>query len=484
MIEFGPWRPDQYDYDSPYAGEADGVLPGANSYVPWPRLAAFSLALGGYCRGAFVARKEDGSYVVFALTATAAYRFVGPTDAWTNVTKTATTYALPDDEFWSMDQFGTNLYLAGAGDDLQYIDIEAGTSFANVSGSPPRSRGVKTVGDQLFLYGLTDEPGRLFWSGRNDPTFWTAGTRDCDFQDFPDGGFVNGLTALELGLVFQETAIRRFAPVNTRAIFQFARTEDARGLKAPSSLVVQGNKAFYLSEDGFFSTDGTGASVPIGADQIDTWFQSEVNYNRIYAVQGASDPVRQRIFWLFPTVNNNTALLDACLCYDVAKNRWTHADIEASFMLPVATPGYTLDTLDALGYTMDTMPFSLDARFLLGGAPYLAAFDSDYNLALFSGSNMAATVETGSFQAIPGRRATVREVRPKTDGSAISLQVGKADRPQDSISWSGAVTLRNNGSAAVRSTGLSHRIRATYAAGDSWTHLSGIDIVASAQGER
>lgn len=484
MIAFGPWRPDQYDFNAPYAGEAAGVLPGPNSYLPWPQLAAFSLALGDYCRGAFVARKTDGSYVVFAMTASKAYKFVGPTDAWTDITKAATTYNLPDDEFWGMEQFGSNLYICCANEPVQFIDIEAGTAFADLSGSPPRARFVKTVGDQLFLGGLTDNPNRIHWSGRNDPTFWTPGTRDCDFQDFPEGGFVNGMTSLELGLVFQETSIRKIAPVNTRAIFQFARTEASRGLKAPGSLVVQSNRAYYLSEDGFFSTDGTGASVPIGADAVDAWFQDEVNYNRIYAVQGASDPVRQRIFWLFPTVNNNTDLLDAILCYDIVKNQWTHAEVEASYLIGVATPGYTLDTLDALGYTLDTLPFSLDSRFLLGGAPFLAAFDSAFKMALFSGANMAATVETGSFQAIPGHRSTIRMVTPKTDGSAVSIQVGVAARPQDSISWGPLTSLRTNGTVATRSTGLAHRVRASYVAGDQWSFLQGVEVVPVIQGER
>lgn len=485
MRSFGAWHPDQYDYDSPDAGEASGVLPDTKGgYLPWPQLAAFSLAVDDYVRGAFVARKTDGSYVIYVGTRTKLYLFVGPTTAWTDVSKAATTHNLPDDEFWSFDQFGTYLYVTNANDGLMRADIEAGTAFADVSGSPPRARGVKTAGDQLFLYGLTDNPQRLIWSGRNDPTFWTPGTRDCDFQDFPDGGFVNGMTALELGLVLQETAIRKMSPVDTRAIYLFARAEDARGLKAPSSLVTQGNTAYYLSEDGFFSTDGTGASRPIGADQVDAWFQDEVNYDRIYAVQGAGDPVRQRVFWLFPTVNNNTNLLDHILCYDVAKNQWTHAEVSASFLIAAATPGYTLDTLDALGYTLDTLPFSLDARFLLGGAPYLAAFDGEFKLALFSGSNMAAVVETGSFQAIPGQRSMIRRVIPKTDGSAVQIQVGAAARPQDAIVWGPATALRNNGTATVRSSGLSHRIRASYAAGDDWTHLLGVDVVAEARGER
>lgn len=483
MKPFGPWLPDQYDYNSDAAGEALGVLPGPNSYVPWPSLAAFSLSLGEPCRGAFVARTIAGSYTIYAGTETKLYKFVGPGDAWTDVSKVGG-YTLPDDEYWSFDQFGTTLVAVNANTVPQYIDVEAGTIFANLSGNPPQARYVKTVGDQLFLLGLNDNPNRIHWSGRNDISFWTPGSRDCDFQDFPDGGFVNGMTSLELGLVFQETSIRRIARTDTRAIFQFARIEDARGLKAPSSLVAQGAQAFYLSEDGFFVTNGAGASAPIGADQIDAWFQSEVNLDRLYAVVGASDPVRQRVFWLFPSTNNSTEILDRCLCYDVTKKRWTHAEFDASFILPVATPGYTLDTLDALGYTLDTLPFSLDARFLLGGAPFLAAFDSAYKLALFSGENQAATVETGSFQAIPGRRATIREVSPLTDTASATIQVGHADRPQGTISWGSAASLRSNGSAATRSTGLSHRIRVNVPEGTSWTHLQGVNFIPVMQGER
>lgn len=484
MIPFGPWRPDQYDYNSQYAAEASGVLPGANSYAPWPQLSAYSLALSGYCRGAYLARKTDGSYVLYAGTAAGLYKFVGPASAWTDVTKSATTYNLANDEFWSFDQFGTNLYACHQNDPMQVLDIEAGSAATDATGSPPRARFVKTVGDQLFLGGLSDNPNRLQWSGRNDPTYWTPGSRDSDYQDFPDGGFVQGMTALELGLVLQETAIRRFAPVNTRAIFEFARIEDQRGLIAPSSLVVQGHRAFYLSENGFYATDGAGASVPIGVDVVDAWFQDDVNYDRVYSVVGAADPVRQRIFWIYPSVNNTSALLDRALCYDVGRNQWTHADIDTSFILGAATPGYTLDTIDALGYTLDTLPFSLDSRFLLGGAPYLAAFDSAYKLALFSGAPMAATLETASFQAIPGRRATIRGVRPFTDGDTVLIQVGKADRPQDAITWNDARSLRASGVTRTRATGLSHRIRATFAAGDSWTHIQGVDIEASPQGAR
>ena len=47
MKPFGPWRPDAANRDSDYAGEALNVLPGLNSYRPWPGLSVQSLALAG-----------------------------------------------------------------------------------------------------------------------------------------------------------------------------------------------------------------------------------------------------------------------------------------------------------------------------------------------------------------------------------------------------------------------------------------------------
>mgnify|MGYP003498212312 CR=1 FL=1 len=40
-------------------------------------------------------------------------------------------------------------------------------------------------------------PYRIQWSGTNAPTFWTFGQRNSDYQDFPDGGVITGITPLE-----------------------------------------------------------------------------------------------------------------------------------------------------------------------------------------------------------------------------------------------------------------------------------------------
>src|SRR5690349_19168321 len=111
MIPFGDWRPDQYDLDSSLAGDADGVRPGPpGSYRPWPLPVQFSIALPtGACRGAFIARKADGTYTVFAGTTSKLYQYASTT-SWTDVTRLAGgDYNVPDGERWWFAQFGSNV---------------------------------------------------------------------------------------------------------------------------------------------------------------------------------------------------------------------------------------------------------------------------------------------------------------------------------------------------------------------------------------
>ena len=140
--------------------------------------------------------------------------------------------------------------------------------------------------------------------------------------------------------------------------------------------------------------------------------------------------------------------------------------------------------LDALGYTLDTLPFSLDSRFLEGGSPYLAAFDSDHKLAFFSGTNIAARVETADFEHIPGRRSFVTGVVPATDATAVTVQVGKKERPQDSLTYGSAVAVNAQGLSPQRASARIHRYRVDIAAEESWSHLQGVEPQFHSDGDR
>lgn len=474
MPPFGSWRPDVYDTNTAYAGEAIGVLPRAGSWGPWPSLAALSEALDGPCRGAYLAKTNDGDSVLFAGTATALYKYIGASDPWQDVTRVSGgAYAVSDDERWSFDVFGSKLIATNGIDDVQVIDVLGGSNFTALPGSPPKARYVKTVGDYLFLLSLSTSRGAVAWSGTNDIGTWTRNVKRSDTQEFPDGGFVQGMSALDAGLIIQRDCVRRFGS-HPQATWQFARVADSQGTDSPNSIVSHKNVLYYYGIDGFVAAGGDGQTVEIGLEYVDEWFAGNSNQSRLSMIQGALDPTRPRIFWLFPTTGNSSHVLDHIISFDIALKEWSHAAVEASTIIPAASLGYTLDNLDDLGYTMETLPFSLDSRVWQGGAPYLAAFDSAHKLAFFSGSNMAATVQTGQLQLIPGKRAFVNGFRLDGDAEAATGRIATAESQQAAEVWTAASTINAQGFIPCRASSRLHRFEVSVPAGETWQHLRGV----------
>lgn len=481
MIPFGKFLPDLYALGKNVAGDANGVIPSADGYIPWPQPTVVASALATACAGAIGARTSAGSISTFAGTVTKLYKYADAS-TWTDVSRASPAYNVATDKLWSFAQYGTRLIAANINDVLQYIDVDSGTAFDAVGGSPPQAAIVRTVGDFVMLGGLSSNFNRIIWSGRNNSDFWTPGTQDCDLQDFPDGGTVTGILPFGFGrgLIFQQGAIRAFTATNDRSIFNFQRIEDNRGLVAPDSLVTLGGIAYYLSAQGFFATDGNGASRSIGDNAVNLWFQGQISPDRIIAVRGAVDPARPRVFWLFPSAGNTATTLDLCLCYDVPTDAWSYAAVSGTVLFSGATAGYTIDNIDAyltsLGYTLETVPFSFDSSFLLGGQPYLAIFDGNKKLAFFSGTPMAANVETADFQPVPSQRAFVRGCRPVVDTTDATVTLGAKEAAQGSVTFGSPASQNSSGMCSLRASGRWFRARMTIPAGSTWTHAEGVSF--------
>ena len=287
VLAYGPWAPDRYGLDGDVAGEALGVLPKARSYGPWPGLAATSPAVPAGARGAFAARKANGTFVVFCGTATKLYKFAGVSTSWADVTRSSGgNYSTPADGHWSFCQFDKYLIATNGVDAVQVIDIDSGTNFAALGGSPPVAKFCKTVGDHVVLAQLGTAQGpratsgaiQIMWSGLRQHDFWTAGEKSCDFATFWDAGFLQGVTSLIGGLVILRTGIQRFGR-DTYKTFDFAPVLDAQGTDAPYSIVQDEGAAYFYSPGGFV---GIGAGVEqIGNEFVDNWFFERANPNRI-----------------------------------------------------------------------------------------------------------------------------------------------------------------------------------------------------------
>lgn len=488
-LPFVAWRPDAWNNGSPYSGVASGVLPKANGYGPWPSLASTSESVGSAVRGAFVARLTNGNSVVYCGTEKKLYRFAGIATAWENVTRQDTgsddDYALPTGGFWSFAQFGNILIAVNGADEPQYIDVDVGTEFDDIAGAPI-ARYVKVVGDFVWLLDLASAVGpsgvapsgrvQLQWSGFRDYDHWDIGDKSSDFATFPTGGFVVGATSQLGGVVFLEREIWRFVRDSVK-IFDFAPVHEEQGVDAPYSIVGDEQSTYFHGTDGF-SSIGPSGLVAIGNEWIDNWFLETCNPERINVIQGALDPIKKRVFWLFPSTSNASTVMDRVLCYDVLNRErpWSEATIEASCIFQGATPGATLDDLQTLYGSVGAVPYPLGSRVWVGGAPFLSAFDSAYKMAFFNGPNLEARVQTAQFQPIPGRRFYCNGFRVLGDAETVTGKISTAERTQDAEAWKASGTLNAQGLIPQRGSGKYLRAEVTIPAGTEWDHLHGIEF--------
>lgn len=476
-IPIADWRPDISNLDTQYASEAKNVYPGVTSYKPVQSPAIISAALASEPKGAVLARETTGGFAVFAGTQTKLYKLNTTNFTWTDVTRlVGGNYNVPDEEYWEFAQFENKLIAVNANDNPQVINIDSGTNFAVLAGSPPRARHVGVFNEFLVLNSLIDFPKRTQWSGLGDIENWTPGIGSSDFQDHPDGGFVTDFSGAT-GLIFQEEKIRRMTYRGDDLVFQFDIHEEDRGNIAPYSLTRFGNQSAFLSEGGFYIAAPSIASIPIGYEKVDRTFFMDAQGSFINTMVGVSDPKSSRLLFAYRSVNNAGNYFDKLLVYDWIPQRWSHIDTNIYYPFAAATAGTTLEALDAL-YPggLETIPISLDSGVWQGGDPLLAAFDTSFRLVFFQGSNMEATVETAEVRLVPGGMAKTVGIMPISDSpDALATAYVRKDRA-DSFTLLPETTRNTLGVCRKRSKGRYHKFRVRVPAGSTWNHIQGVDV--------
>lgn len=407
------------------------------------------------------------------------------------------TAAVPDG-FWSATSFGSRVIFTNGSDPVQSLLIGTDTAFKDLSSAAPIAKYCAVIRDFLMLGNLVEsgitQTQRLRWSAIDDPTSYpTIGTAaaqevQSDEQDLQQTdlgaitGIVGGMLSSADGLVFCERGIWRITYVGSPAIFDFAVAEGAAGTQSPLSIVQRRlatpngyrGVCYYLGEDDFYAHDGA-VSIPLGTQKVAKWFFADANPNYLPWVVGAADPINKLIFWAY--VGGDGTLLNRLIVFNWDVQRWSYVDLSGTpgeMLTRMITLGYTLDELDIFG-NLDTLPASLDSRLWTGGVPALAMFDSTHKLSFFSGSNMAASVQTSEAQPVPGRRSFINLTRPIIDGGTPSVSVGTRERTTDTVTYQTRVAANSLGECPQFCTGRYVRFQIDTVAGDNFTHIQGVD---------
>lgn len=435
--DFGEWTPDVVGLDSPLI-DVENAIPYAGHYRQMRDLVPISSALPDAPVAGISTSVINGVTETYAATQTSLYQLV--TNTWTD--RSGAVYLTENPGVWAFAQYRDRVLACSYNNLVQQKQIANPVNFADIADSP-RGRVMGVVRQFVMVGDINDPtdglvPERVRWGAIDDPlSFPLPGTAgaiavQADEQNLKaEYGAVRGIFGTTVGIILQERAVVRAEYVGAPLVFRFDDVDTTNGLSVRGAAVQVGRKVYYLSEDGFYVTDGNGESTPIGYAKVDQWFFTNLNADKLDQVRAVRDPFNKVIFWTFPSLASDTN--DSVLLYNYAENKWARGNINASFAMFSRSAGYTLEELDSFG-DLDTLEESLDSQFWQGGGSVPSLFTADYELGSLSGDPLVATFQTGEF-SMDGRRFYITGVRPLVTSGSAQIQLSTRKTLNDARVW-------------------------------------------------
>lgn len=496
-VAFGAYEPDLPALVNPGLTRAVNVYPSAAGYTPVPSLSVeVDSALDGRPRGSISGTDSAGTSYHFVGDETKLYRagFSGIED----VTRTTGgAYSASGTAQWHFLQHGDLVIAANPGDDMQGFDLSLDTDFSQLSADAPRARYVGFIGPQMVAAHLISDPylsselaSTFRYPAIGNPTSWPDPTNPSAALPVQAGATViqgNGgriqavVSGAEIGAIFQERQIVRVEYVGGDVIFQVDRVETTRGLIAPRAAVAFGRRILFLAEDGWRVFDYESSS-PIGEQKVNRTFLADFDAqypDRVSAVLHPDIPV---IVVAYPGAGNSGGMPNKLLLWNYKIDRWASAEVDLEILSKFIPLNLTLD--DLTGNLDADYPVSFDELVAGFGFGTLAAYTDEYKLASFSGTSLAATLETGDREHAPGRLFRPARVMPLASGAAPTVQIAALLTRASSVAFGSAASLEASGYCKVRGAkGRYHRYRLNLPAG--WSeHAVGLDVEGAICGGR
>lgn len=487
-IPAGEWLPDQPTVNNPGALEALNVMPFGTNYVPFcahePQVNG---ATPDAVHGAVAASLVGGITQLYAGTANGLYtRLAGAPFVLLQAV------SVSQDFSWQFIPFKT--LMVALHQDIFPVKMVLGAVAAPVAvgGTPPRAACGAMCGDFLVLGNLLVDPdaggaaapNRIRWSGiKNIDANWvTNNVTQADYSDMPpEGGAVVAISGRTNMVVFQERKISFGRYVNLPQVWDIETVEEDVGCIARDSVVSIGGFKLFISQDGFRIWNGTN-TTPIGDGKVNKYFFNRMNYGRRGRIVGAADTKNGCVAWAFPTSNDGA--LNEIILYNYRDNKWSHSIQTIEYLLSSAVS--TTTTEDLIGFT-DDYPGSYvdDPSYVAGGRRLMAAFNQLHNYGLYSGANMAATIDTGEFSGPGSNRVFANNARPMIDLAQPVATITPILRDQlegEPLVYEAEVGQEGDGTCPILADARYIRFRTKVPAGAIWNQFRGIEISRKAGG--
>lgn len=480
MLPIGLPRPDIADTNPGIAKRTVNVLLSKDAQGVSARpmaslqVTAGAEALPAVPRGGASVVTRAGGYLAFLATGSNIYKLENDY----SFTSVGSGYNCTSGDNWSLAQYGNYLVASNTTDGQVQLDIETITSFSAISGAP-KARSIVPIFDCMFSFDCDGDNRLMRNSDINDHTDYENGV--AQYQPLPDGEELITGTELNDGLaiVLQRNAVRLLTRTSDRQLYVMNKIADGIGAVNPQSVVGIRGACFFFDVSGpHMYVPGMPVPEHIGADKISKTFLERASGSVFNHIEGAYDPVNQLVIWRYQASDvTSESVFEDAIAYSIRLGEFVECEYSTAALFSMASPGYTLEGLDAISSSIEDLPYALDSRVWYGGEPRLGGLNGDLKFGFFDGSALAATCETAT-QAFP-QRMRFQSVQPITDAQNATVQIGTSNALYSPLSYSTAAAIQPSGRAPVRASGKNARFRINIAAGETWDYIRGVDDIAA-----
>ena len=490
--EFLPAFPKQ---NNPGCIVANNCIPAEGGYSPLagPAVSATTVTRSGGgtestflgpVRGASLVFRNDGSPVIVGGSDNDLFVKVGSV-----ATETTVAASVVAGEFWDFAQFNDFVFATSLANNPQYLtDVDTDTVWSDLTGSPPKARYCERFADFLMLGYIENAPTRIQWSAFNSPGgSWTAsrltqaGYADLD----PRFGAITGLTGGRYPMVFQERGISLVQYVGPPTVWRVSVVSEDRGCVAPRSIATIGAQTYFLSQDGFYMTNGS-EFQPIGSQRVNKWFYSTVDNAAVAWTQAAVDWQNRCIVWAFRSVGASSP--DRMLIYSWEQDKFSTATVTVDWIVGSRIAATSLEDLDAIFATLEYVTPSMDDETWLAGDRVLGAFISSGATATFNtfnGAALQADWELGAFQPSPGSRVFVSGAQAVLEAVDWSMQIAAVPANNERAETVTAYgTPGVDGAVPLRADGKEMRLALRMPSAAVWTRAQAVQLTYRGSGRR
>ena len=489
-VALGEWTPDMPSTtgtESTGLSDARNVYPNNVGYSPFPTVVAVSPEADQTLTSVY-AGKENALVQVFAGSDQKLYNVYSESSPVTaraltyagdvevsDVSRESSPYSISP-EAWHFEQFGKRVLAVKNNNIIQEWTIGSSVKFKDLT-QAPTAKCMTIVRDFVVAGNIDagDAPNLVKWSDLNNEENWTPSPQSqADSQYIADGGAIQNITGGEIGIIFLENAVYRMSYVGSPLFFQFDKISTV-GCFEGKSCIEDNGISYFLSNDGFYQTDGN-AVTAIGTNKVDEWFLQNANLKELVTMSTTVHPTYKLVIWNY---EDNFGKRQN-LIYHIESGRWSRTETLANSVGNVATMGTDLERLGVLYPKLDTdVPAPLDDRIFMGGK-YIFAGTSGKRVVSFTGACENPRLET--LDLMGNNNSVMTMVRPLVDNGQANISVAPRQALDDTIEF-GAVSVPYENRNNVRSGGRYFRVRVE-PVGDNWTTAIAFDMTVTDNGIR